>query len=163
MLEKSDEAFKGVVYYNKKNMLTIYERDNGPVPLEQSKTKIAERLAFWDQQHTTGSDIKLGEHMHAVLIVNKNNFLRDYLQAAWRLRGLDKSQKISFAVSEYDFKTMQAVLGLKATEAFNTKDLLMYGITKEAIIREKQNWISFKKKSKTAVDQPSNQTYTSKH
>src|SRR5262249_51767828 len=83
---------KETVFYNASGEQTI---TNGKeeMPLSQSQKGVEERLTFLDQSHTTGADVTQKRDAVGLVTIGRNMLLRDLLQAVWRLRGLDKSQK----------------------------------------------------------------------
>ena len=59
------------------------------------------RFTFYDQVHTTGTDIPQTATASAVLTLSADLVFRDYAQAAYRMRGIGKGQRIVlFAIPE---------------------------------------------------------------
>ena len=56
------------------------------------------RFSFFDQVHTTGMDIPQAATARAVLTLAADLIFRDYAQAAYRMRGIGKGQKITLFV-----------------------------------------------------------------
>ncbi|MBA3604335.1 MAG: hypothetical protein H0W50_12030, partial [Parachlamydiaceae bacterium] len=88
-----------VVFYNERNEQT---ETNGTVEvlLCESKTPIPMRSTFLDQCHTTGADVKQKPNAVGLVTIGGNMLLRDLLQAVWRLRGLEKAQRVKFIISK---------------------------------------------------------------
>ncbi|MBA3604351.1 MAG: hypothetical protein H0W50_12120, partial [Parachlamydiaceae bacterium] len=88
-----------VVFYNERNEQT---ETNGTVEvlLSESKTPIPMRSTFLDQCHTTGADVKQKPNADGLVTIGGNMLLRDLLQAVWRLRGLEKAQRVKFIISK---------------------------------------------------------------
>ena len=62
--------------------------------LEQCGVPKERRFSFYDQVHTTGTDIPQTATANAVLTLSADLIFRDYAQAAYRMRGIGKGQKI---------------------------------------------------------------------
>ena len=98
---------KGVVFY-KGDLEYVMERADP----KSSELKISllkerglapeDRAVYWDQSHTTGSDITVAFDITAVLTVGKHNLMRDLLQSVWRLRGFEGRQSVEFALADED-------------------------------------------------------------
>ncbi|MBA3238118.1 MAG: DUF3638 domain-containing protein [Parachlamydiaceae bacterium] len=88
-----------VVFYNERNEQV---ETNGKTEqlLSESKTRISDRDTFLDQSHTTGADVKQKPNAVGIVTIGGNMLLRDLLQAVWRLRGLEKGQRVKFVVSK---------------------------------------------------------------
>jgi len=54
---------------------------------------------FWDQQRCTGADVRMHPEAKARVTVGRHNTLRDLLQSVWRLREIDKQQRVTFFIS----------------------------------------------------------------
>ena len=68
------------------------------VPLSQSGLRKTEHVAFYDQIHTTGMDIKHELRCCAADYFARNTF-RDYAQAAFRMRGIGQGQTIDLLIT----------------------------------------------------------------
>jgi hypothetical protein len=90
---------RSVVFYNERNEQV---ETNGKTEqlLSESKTRISDRDTFLDQSHTTGADVKQKPNAVGIVTIGGNMLLRDLLQAVWRLRGLEKGQRVKFVVSK---------------------------------------------------------------
>jgi hypothetical protein len=53
---------------------------------------------FYDQVHTTGTDIKQAPNAVACLTLSKDMVFRDYAQGAYRMRGIRTGQRINVLV-----------------------------------------------------------------
>ena len=83
---------------NKMVMTRISKR---PMLLDRCGIKKEKLFAFYDQFHTTGTDLKLATDAVAAITLGKDMTLRDYSQACYRMRGLGKGQKLHlFLVAE---------------------------------------------------------------
>lgn len=145
------ERYTQIIFYNSEDRLKIYNvidfsiKDYHPAIVDRSKT-----IAFWDLQHYTGSDLKVAEDARAVMTVNKNTSLRDLMQAAWRLRGLNLRQSVDFAVAQYDFNYIAEQLNenfnrkiqISHPQILNLGDLLFYSFVKEQTALNDQTYRS---------------------
>ena len=99
-----------------------------PIPKE-------ELLAFWDQKHTTGSDIPLGSAATAIVTISRHTHSYEQLQSVWRLRGLHQGQKVQFAIPEEEGAFIADALyretGRSKDLPLETGDLFKYGWLKE--------------------------------
>lgn len=126
-LQLSQMIGKPVVFYNKDNQQAIIE--NGKeVLLAESVTPVDQRCTFLDQSHTTGSDVAYKHDAVGLVSISRNMLLRDLLQSVWRLRGLDKSQKVKFIISKEVQGIICQVLGKKQDSEISLGDILRFTI-----------------------------------
>lgn len=101
---------KGVVFYDVDGSLRILEKGrNNSIPLKQSGLRNDQRIVLWDQEHTTGSDIAVGNQT-AAMTVSRHTLLRDIMQAAWRLRRLGGGQNVRLLVPAADGEVIRATI-----------------------------------------------------
>eukprot|EP00439_Symbiodinium_sp_Y106_P050997 s1164_g6.t1 len=62
--------------------------------LEDCGIPLSERFAFYDQVHTTGMDIQHKPDARAVFTLGKDMVWRDYCQGAYRMRGINRGQRV---------------------------------------------------------------------
>jgi hypothetical protein len=77
------------------------------VPLEQCGVHISARFCFFDQIHTTGTDMKMPMDARAVATIGKGMTLRDHAQACWRMRGLELGQTVEILLVNEIFRLIQ--------------------------------------------------------
>ena len=95
LLDHGLEGVEGVVYLDENDDKMILVRATRSVQrLEQCGIAKEKRFAFYDQVHTTGMDIRHVLDAKAVLTLGKDMTFRDYAQGAFRMRGINKGQKI---------------------------------------------------------------------
>ncbi len=150
-LELLPPDMKGVAYYDKDDNLMVLQRDSDkPQPFAQSRLSPEERVTFYDQKHTTGSNIKQEYAAVGLMTVDKHTTLRDLLQSVWRLRGLDRGQKVEFLVDNEVLEVirakLQAVLGEEVPEQLELKDIILYLAYNQAMLKGDDNFRSLKQK-----------------
>jgi hypothetical protein len=85
----------GVVYLDHEDKQQVLVRATGRVvSADQCGVPLERRFAFYDQIHTTGMDIKHVVNATAVVTLGKDMVFRDFVQGAYRMRGIGKGQKI---------------------------------------------------------------------
>lgn len=113
------------------------------IPLHMAQSPEGGRMTFLDQSHTTGADIKQKRQAVGLVTIGRNMLLRDLLQSAWRLRGLDKSQRVVFIVSE-EVRSIICQELMKANDARITfEDILLFTIKNQAKRQSTDNFKAF--------------------
>lgn len=143
--------WQGVVFYDQEDHLMIWERDAGKaIPLSVSQIPKDKRFSFYDQKHATGADIPQSSTAVAVVTISKQNILRDLLQAVWRLRGLDKSQRVEFVVDEEAKQSMIALLkvwtDVEDSKELTLENLFLYTAFNQAFQQGDNNYRALKHK-----------------
>jgi len=87
-------AFEGVVFLEQGGHKKILLRTGAKMDLERCGIQKERRFSFFDQVHTTGMDIPQGAAARAVLTLGADLIFRDFAQAAFRMRGIGKGQRI---------------------------------------------------------------------
>ena len=86
---------EGVVFLDGLDQQQVLVRATGRVvPADQCGVPLEKRFAFYDQIHTTGMDIKHVVNATAVVTLGKDMVFRDYVQGAYRMRGIGTGQRI---------------------------------------------------------------------
>lgn len=132
---------KEVVYYNAKGKQMI-TNGNQDIPLKNSKTEPKDRLTFLDQIHATGADVKQDPFAEGFVSIGKDTTLRDVLQSAWRLRALDKSQKVTFLLSDQVEKLIRQRLSIPAETSISFESILLFAIFNQTDQQGKDNFKS---------------------
>jgi hypothetical protein len=85
----------GVIFLDDDDRQQVLVRATGRVvSADQCGVSLEKRFAFYDQIHTTGMDIKHVVNATAVITLGKDMVFRDYVQGAYRMRGIGQGQKI---------------------------------------------------------------------
>lgn len=150
---------RGVVYYDDDDQLMVLIRQRDlPVALSKCKLSKNEIVAFWDQKHTTGSDIKLGAQMTATVTVSRHTMMRDLLQTVWRLRELEKGQNVVFSALKEDAEVIREALkkvtGNDIDGPFTLKEISLYVKYNEAMRQGDDNHRSLKQKWQSVLVEP---------
>jgi hypothetical protein len=83
----------GVVFLDESDKQNVLVRDTGRVvPADQCGVPLDRRFAFYDQIHTTGMDIQHVVNATAVITLGKDMVFRDFVQGAFRMRGIGQGQ-----------------------------------------------------------------------
>jgi hypothetical protein len=89
----------GVVFLDDADKQQVLVRATGRVvSAEQCGVPLDRRFAFYDQIHTTGMDIKHVVNATAAITLGKDMVFRDYVQGAFRMRGIGNGQKIKVLI-----------------------------------------------------------------
>lgn len=134
---------KEVVFYNALGEQTITDGAN-EVPLSQTDKQSEKRLTFLDQSHTTGADVPQKLDAISIVTIGRNMLLRDLLQSVWRLRGLDKSQRIRFIVSEEVAGIIRQKLSLEKDHPIQLETILKFVIANQASQQGRDNYKALK-------------------
>ena len=87
-------TFDGVVFLDRSDRKMFMQREGRCISLSQSGVDPARRFTFYDQVHTTGMDISQSVDARACLTLGKDMTFRDYVQGAYRMRGIGKGQTV---------------------------------------------------------------------
>jgi hypothetical protein len=99
LLDRGLEWCDGVVYLDDDDKQQVLVRATGrSVSADQCGVPLERRFAFYDQIHTTGMDIKHVVNATAVITLGKDMVFRDYVQGAYRMRGIGAGQKIHVCI-----------------------------------------------------------------
>lgn len=155
LLQKRNSKKLGVVFFQKDAaaVLEIVKVDNHVVgtriiPLSQSCLKPEELFVYFDQAHTTGSDIQLPLIAQATQTIGKDDKVRDLFQGAWRLRGIDKQQSVSLMLMPESEMHMRKAFNLNQNVVFSFVQVLQFVIQNE----EKELLDHLKLSTKQKVD-----------
>jgi hypothetical protein len=89
LLKRGLKGFDGVVFLDDEDKKKVLVRATGRiVNQDQCGIPLTRRFAFYDQIHTTGMDIKHRVNARAALTLGKDMVFRDYVQGAYRMRGI---------------------------------------------------------------------------
>lgn len=138
--QKQPNGRKFVVFYNNLGEQTVTDGTT-ECPLSQSSAGVDVRTVFLDQEHTTGADIQYKRNAVGVMTCGPLMLDRDFKQGAWRLRGLDKLQKVVFALSQDVQDIIKQTNEVKGK--FNLKHIAQFVIANQCRQQSKDNFQSF--------------------
>ena len=111
LLQLGLQGFDGVVFLDDNDAKKVLMRDTGKiVNQDQCGVPLERRFAFYDQIHTTGMDIKHRVNARAVVTLGKDMVFRDYVQGAYRMRGIGKGQTATVLIIPEVAELMQRQL-----------------------------------------------------
>jgi hypothetical protein len=154
-----DSEIDQLIFYDAKHQIQLMEAQ-AVRPYVKHETDRMKTGAYWDMQHTTGSDLKVHPQTAAVLTISKFSILRDLLQSAWRLRELDRDQSVTLMITRDDLQIMSKLLvevhgnSQKMEEESGTVDfrkILLYLATNEAIRSAEVNYRSVKASQRALI------------
>jgi hypothetical protein len=111
LLNNMPQDCKGVVFYRGDKMMMLERGRVEAIPFEDSDLNPSERFTYYDQRHTTGSDIHQSAQAMALESIGKDLPLRGFAQGAWRMRGLGAEQHIEFVIPPSARKKILEICG----------------------------------------------------
>ncbi len=150
-LSVQDDSINGVAFYDEdENLKTIQKGAERSVDITLSKLPPEERITFYDQKHTTGSNIKQSDQALGVMTIGKDTVFRDFAQAAWRMRGLSRSQTIKIIldkeVEDILRITLNRMLEEQVPEKIEFEHVLIFLIYNQGLVKGDDNFRTFKQK-----------------
>jgi thiol-disulfide isomerase/thioredoxin len=140
LLDAGLEGKEGVVFLDELDRKMILVRATGRVlKLDECGIPLDQRFAFYDQIHTTGMDIRHTSNATAVLTLGKDMTFRDYAQGAFRMRGINKGQKIHLFITPEVRQLMVRELSAAAVPCVTTAPGTRGG--DENVLREVCGWL----------------------
>jgi hypothetical protein len=135
---------KPVVFYNKKGEQTLTDGvKEWPFSSDKALEK-DQRLTFLDQSHTTGADVAQKGHAIGLVTIGRTCSLRDLLQSVWRLRGLEKGQKVRYLIDEEVASIIRERTGLNKNDPITFKQILKFSVQNQSKQQGHDNFTSFK-------------------
>ncbi|ETS86668.1 hypothetical protein PFICI_00496 [Pestalotiopsis fici W106-1] len=102
MVEEDGEQTQAVIFFNDQDVLSVVDRSGCIEPLQISPfAKQTEKcLAFLDESHTRGTDLKLPQDYRAAVTLGQNITKDRLVQACMRMRMLGQGQSVVFCVPD---------------------------------------------------------------
>jgi hypothetical protein len=150
-------SIKGVIFYDEQNKLKVMKLVNEiptAVDLEGCGLTREELVAYWDQKHTRGSDLKIDKEGSATLVFGKDTILQDIEQSALRMRDLAKEQRLNIVVSNKDAQVIRARIKQWAgedVEELKLEHLIYYAVSLQAERQGRENFSALKQKMNTIL------------
>lgn len=148
---------KGVIFYDESNELMVLEKGKiDPILFSACSLDPSELFTFYDQKHTTGSNIKQKPDAQAIVTIGRHTILRDLLQSVWRFRGLDKSQKVQFTideeVQEVIINTLKNI-GISIDGPILLEHIILFVAYNQAVLQGDNNYRALKHKTMAVVQE----------
>jgi hypothetical protein len=134
---------KSVVFYSSNGDQTITDGKKEQ-PLSESKLTSDSRVTFLDQSHTTGADVPQKGLAIGIVTVGRNMLLRDLLQSVWRLRGLEKGQKVKFIIDEEVETIIKQKLNLTESDTIGFPQILRFIVENQSRQQGEDNFKAYK-------------------
>lgn len=140
ILEKASDNIQGVIIYNSDNQLVVIDRLLQSTQLTDSLLKENERITFYDQRHTIGSDITQAHEALGVVLLGKNTFLRELFQSTWRMRKIEQGQSVVFMIPQ-EIRTFYS-----KDERVSFAEVIRACLKHQTLQQGEDNFLSFKHK-----------------
>lgn len=96
----AEKLNKPCVYVTQDNEKRVKRSDGSEQALEAVTLAPDERVTYYDQAHTIGTDIPHSKNAVAIVTISEKMYIKDLLQSVWRLRQLDRGQNVHFVLSK---------------------------------------------------------------
>ena len=135
------DRIEGVVYFEDDSNTLMCLTKNSKVPENYvpGKISLSKLFAFFDNMHTFAADINLHDKAHAIVSFHQETCLFELLQAVKRMRKLEKSQTVSYVVSN---PLKKRLIALMAPAPLSIEALYIYAMINQAKIVQKEVIIS---------------------
>lgn len=133
---------QNVLFYTESGQVQVHNGKEA-VDYSESKFPVGSFIAFLDQSRTTGADVKQPVNAVSINTIGPNTRLRDLLQTAWRLRGLQGQQRVKYAVTTEVAAIIRDELGLNSTHPITFVEILQYVVRNQAKLQERNNFKAF--------------------
>ncbi|EDQ84236.1 uncharacterized protein MONBRDRAFT_34785 [Monosiga brevicollis MX1] len=104
----------------------VHHRNGVIENLRQSAVASADALVIYDQFQCRGADHKLKQQAKAIITLGKNVCKDELMQAAGRLRQLQRGQKFLFAAPKYVLDAIQKLPGRNASQRVEIQDVIEF-------------------------------------
>lgn len=164
LVNSKDQSMKGVVFFDDDNKQVILEIDTkkeigmkgrikDPIPLKESVLKPSERFTVYTKPFTTGANILQDPNAIAYFTVGRNFILRDYLQGAFRMRKIDRTQKVRILIRSEVEKIIKTTLKKPENTAITQEDLLVFSVYNQANQIGEDNYVAIKQKMHQTIQE----------
>lgn len=131
ILDKAPE-FEGVATFDSKGVPIVLTRGKSQF-IDKEQTNISPEKLFWffGQKDTTGTDQKLPPLAKAVLFINENTTLTEFIQGAGRMRSLLGKQQVVVALDKDSASLIKKALEIPAENELSLLNIFTYCAAKE--------------------------------
>lgn len=151
----SSHLHKPMVFYDHRGDQAVIDPSGSKTLFAESplKNQDALRGTFLDQAHTTGADVPQKPMAVGMVTIGMEMLCRDLLQSVWRMRGLDKAQRVEFMISKNVEILMRQVLKKRDADPITFGDILGFTIYNQAKRLGKDNFKAFRAEIQDVVQQ----------
>lgn len=153
---KIRKDLEAVIFYEgNKPMILRRKKDDYIIREYTAYTDVqtSKRFTIYDQPHCTGANFRQAPTAHAWITMNKNQNFRDMSQAAWRMRGIEKGQKVGIFLQKGLDETIKNNLGMPADAKLDVLDPMLYAIKVQGQRQGEDNLKSIRQKLDNIVFQ----------
>lgn len=104
------------------------------------------RFTIYRQPFTTGTDIPQANDAEGIVTIRRNILIRDLAQTVWRLRNIEGSQTVHFALSKDVAAIIRATLHLSANRKISDRDIIRFALINQVTVLEADNKASLGQK-----------------
>ena len=112
MLRALPPHIHGVVFFQGNTKMFLERGRTAPKPFDQCSIKKEHLFVYYDQYHTTGTDIPIGGR--SLISLGKNNKIRDLEQGYMRDRQAETGERVDLLVGDEDAHCFRTMLQLPA-------------------------------------------------
>jgi len=108
--------------------------DKGRItPLEERRDlEPQNRFSYYDQAHTTGTDIAQSQTAKAAVTIGEKLYIKDLFQAMWRMRRLRKGQQCDLIISTGVAKMIQVRRAIASNQPVTVSEIIDFCIDNQA-------------------------------
>lgn len=146
-LQEEKSPIKGIVFHDNQDRKMILEVGKlDPIPLSNSRLKESERFTIFTKPFTTGANIRQERKASALVTIGRSLILRDLLQSVWRMRGIDREQRIQFVIANDVKKILKETLQKSQNEPVTLEEIILFATINQARQAGDDNYLSTKQK-----------------
>lgn len=129
------DSFDGVLFFDEKGNKKVLEKEGKiAVSFENSSIPMNRRFTFYDQKHSTGTNIKQLHNAKGVISVSKQMILRELMQGAKRFRLLHKGQQLDIVIYNEDAQVIKETLNVPKEQKLDF-DHVIFSLWKQQLER----------------------------
>ena len=133
-LGKKKSKKKGLVSVTNENQKVIqtFGKDDAQ-PLQNRKDiKAEDQFSYYDHVHTIGTDIPHARTARAAVSIGEKMYIKDFFQALWRMRQIDKGQKVDLFYTDEVKELIKAARSLKHpnrnSDEITIQDVILFAL-----------------------------------
>lgn len=148
-----------VIFYKENKAMILKRKKDDPLKFivqeytTHTDINPSKRFTIFNQPHCTGANIRQAPTASAWITMNKNQNFRDMSQAAWRMRGLDKGQKVGVFLQKGLDKSIKSRFGKSPDTKLDILDPMFYAMKGQGYRQGEDNLKSIRQKLGNVVYQ----------